>query len=289
MSVRLLFFGVILIGIAGFRPLRAQVEGNGEGNETRETPYIVISTAGDTLRGTFLRWSGDTLVLRAQDATVLQIRRGDIRRVMEWNTFEENETQDAATAEILAEFARRPASGFILQSSAWPKPDGRVEITLYEFTLLSAAVSLKNLVTFSGMSTFSLGGDNVAGFGMKLSPLVTETAALAGGLYAVEGYDRSTEGFRVYYFCGSFMIGDGSLTIGYGHFEDDDESIPAPYLGFDIPVSSRIRAMLELSNLSRGIGVRMQAGRTMVELGVVQLPSRGDYATVPWLGLGVAL
>lgn len=63
-----------------------------------EVPYTVLTTDGDTLSGMFVRWSGDTLVLRAQDTTLHRIRRGNIARVKERSTFEEVEKQDAATA-----------------------------------------------------------------------------------------------------------------------------------------------------------------------------------------------
>ncbi|MFZ1730154.1 MAG: hypothetical protein WBQ23_14600 [Bacteroidota bacterium] len=270
-----------------------------DGDASRPVSYTVITNAGDTLSGSFERWAGDTLILRGEEGTMLRVRRIEMARLDESAiVLKEAEEQNDPVAEA---FRRRPASSLILLPTAWPKPDGHPVLGVYDFAFASAAISVADLVTVSGMTSFvgllSRDGD-VYSFSMKFSPLVTEDMALAAGVTFLEGYSEHVYPVQLMHVTGSFMLGEVSLTAGFGLIrERSSKTGSVLYLGADIPVMESMRLLLEFAKPSEyglnayllGAAARMQFSRLLIELGVIGDPKSSRAFIAPWFGVGVIL
>ncbi len=270
-----------------------------DGDVSRPVSYTVITNAGDTLTGSFDRWAGDTLILRSGRGELLRVRRTDFARLDESSiVLTEAEEQNDSVAEL---FSRTPASSLILSPTAWPKPDGHPVLGIYEFAFASAAVSVADLITVSGvtsfMNMFDRDGD-IYCISMKISPVVRDNVALAAGVSFFEGYREYVRSTQLLHLTGSFMLGDVSFTAGYGLIREDAEAEGSMfYLGFDIPVTRSIRVLLELVNpndysLNKyliGAAARFQLRRLLIECGALSDPESSRSFIAPWIGLGFIL
>lgn len=270
-----------------------------DGDASRPASYTAITNAGDTLTGSFERWAGDTLILRSEEGKLLRVRRIDMARLDESAiVMEEVEEANDAVVEL---FSRTPSSSLILSPTAWPKPDGHPVLGVYEFAFVSAAVSLADLITVSGatsfVSMFERDGD-IYCISMKLSPVVRDNVALAAGVSFLEGYSDHSRSTQLLHLTGSFMLGDVSFTAGYGLIrEEAGEKGSMFYLGFDIPVASSIRILLELvkpndyglNKYLLGAAARFQLRRLLIECGAISDPESSRSFIAPWIGLGFIL
>ncbi|MCB2204462.1 hypothetical protein KQI65_06905 [bacterium] len=258
------------------------------------TKLTVVTHDGETLQGVFHHWSADSLFLISEEGRMTGIPRRDLENVSESAMLGGEYGEGVEVDSTTAAFRERPASGILLVPTAWQKPSGHPLLALYELYFISGSVSFDDLITLSANVTvpgLTDRGEGLLGFGMKISPIVRESFALAAGLYAVRGYD-DYEGVTAYYVCMSFFIDKASCTIGLASAtaqEKYEEWHALPFLGVDLPVSSDAHFLFEASAFEAGAGVRIQSGRAVFELGGIYIYDDADFSVLPWLGIGFLL
>lgn len=263
--------------------------------------YTVITKSGDTLIGTFDRSKGDTLHLRGGDGKVHSLRRSELTHVDEGVLVEAGEDRDID--EVAEAFRTTPSSSLLFAPTAWPKPDGHPVVGVYEFAFVSASVSLGPVVTIGGMVSFTPvfldEGEQIRSLTLKFTPLSTDNIALAGGVWLVDGYpDKYHDLMKMYHATASFIWGGVGLTAGLGLVDaDEDGSGGILYLGSEIPVTTSFRILIEVAKSNDnalkhshfGAAARVQAGRILIDFGVLGGLVHDSDSPIPWLGLAVIL
>jgi hypothetical protein len=296
-------FSVIILtaGMLISTTVHAQIENSGTAGGRA---CVVTTRDGLRIDGVEIGWNSDTLLLLTPDGVHVRVpstsiltleRLRQAPRSVQGSSASAARVGDGHRASNALNRTKRGSPNLFITPTGYPESAWETRLGLHEIFFPTAAFGIAGYGTIqAGTSVFPDVHAKFLHGTVKVTPIAGESGAVSAGATWVKLDDRST---LAPFLIGTVNAGGASgnhITVGVGYqVEEEDYFLVS---GIELPVSESFRIMTELFLVREGRkssyvipGMRFQAGRFDIDVGVILPLQRFLIGYIPWIGASVVI